>query len=315
MITAAEVAGAIIPVIQTASKPIVIALMGEELIAHAARLFRQSHIPDYRFPERAASALRVLVERSTQLPSLEQPAVMHDRVDATRARSILANAKPGKNGFVSPVIAARVVESYGIRIPAELSAMSEGETVEAAEKLGFPVALKVAAVDVSHKSDLGGVCLDLRTPEELIRAYRHLVSLPLSDTEGQPDPGVIVQEMAPEGQDVIVGVVRDEQFGPLVMFGTGGVEVEALKDVAFALAPLSRDEAESMLHRTWAGKRLNGYRGLPPADRERVIQALMQISELAIDLSNLLEVEINPLRVFSHGEGALALDVRMRVVP
>jgi acetyltransferase len=313
MITAAEVAGAIIPVIQTASKPIVIALMGEELIAHAARLFRQSHIPDYRFPERAASALRVLVERSVQLPGLEKPVVRLDRVEANQARSILSGVKPGRDGFVSAALAARAVESYGIRIPAELPAASETETVKAAEKLGFPVALKIAAEDISHKSDVGGVYLDLRTPEELIQAYQRLIALPELEKDGDSKHDVIVQEMAAEGQDVIVGVVRDEQFGPLVMFGTGGVEVEALKDVAFALAPLSREEAESMLQRTWAGKRLNGYRGLAPADRESVIQVLLLISELAVDLQNVLEIEINPLRVFSDGEGALALDVRMRV--
>ncbi|MEK7668870.1 MAG: acetate--CoA ligase family protein, partial [Gemmatimonadota bacterium] len=127
--------------------------------------------------------------------------------------------------------------------------------------------------------------------------------------------GVHLQRMLPPGQEVIVGAVRDPQFGPLVMFGSGGIEVEGLKDVAFALAPLPRVEAEELLDRTWAGRRLRGFRNLPAADREAVIDALLRIAQLAADFPEIAEVEVNPLRALPAGEGAVAVDVRIRVTP
>jgi acetyltransferase len=126
-------------------------------------------------------------------------------------------------------------------------------------------------------------------------------------------PGVYVQPMVAEGQDVIIGVVRDPQFGPLVMFGAGGVEVEGRGDVAFALAPLTRSDATYLLDATWAGRKLRGFRHLPPADRDAVTDVLLRIAHLAADLPQLAEVEINPLRVLPEGEGAIAVDARIRM--
>jgi acetyltransferase len=125
--------------------------------------------------------------------------------------------------------------------------------------------------------------------------------------------GALVQPMIGGGQEVILGVVRDEQFGPLVMFGAGGVEVEMMRDVAFGLAPLSRVEAEGLIESTQAGRRLSGYRNVPPADREAVVEALLRVAQLAIDQPEIAELEVNPLRVFERGNGATALDVRLRL--
>jgi acetyltransferase len=125
--------------------------------------------------------------------------------------------------------------------------------------------------------------------------------------------GATVQRMLAPGQEVIIGAVRDDQFGPLVMFGSGGVEVEGLRDVAFALAPLTRGEAERLVESTWAGRRLRGFRNLPPADREATLDALVRLGQLAADLTEVAEVEVNPLRVLPAGGGAVALDVRLRL--
>ena len=118
--------------------------------------------------------------------------------------------------------------------------------------------------------------------------------------------------MIPGGQEVIIGAVQDPQFGPLVMFGSGGVEVEGVKDVAFVLAPMTAEEAEFMLDSTWAGRRLAGYRNLPPADRSAVKEALMRLAQLAADYPQMSEIEINPLKVGLEGQGACAVDVRAR---
>jgi acetyltransferase len=125
--------------------------------------------------------------------------------------------------------------------------------------------------------------------------------------------GVVIQPMVEQGQEVIIGGTRDAQFGPMVMFGLGGVEVEGLGDVAFALAPLSLSEAEALLASTWAGRRLAGVRGAAPADRQAAVAAILRVGQLLVDHPRIAEVEVNPLRVLAEGRGAMALDVRLRV--
>jgi acetyltransferase len=311
MTTAAEVAGAIIPVIRSAVKPVVVTLMGEDLIAHAAQLFRQSRIPDYRFPERAASAMRVLWQRAKALEATQvEPEIVQD-VDREKAAKILSNGNVGDTGFLSADQAAVVVEAYGLTLPSESLATSAEEAVKAAKSLGYPVALKIVSPDVPHKSDAGGVLLDLETAEEVEQGYQQIIQSVSAAVPKADINGIQVQPMIGAGHDVIVGVVRDDQFGPMVMFGTGGVEVEAHRDVAFGLAPLTRVEAEYMLESTWAGRRLAGFRHMAPGDQEAVIQALIRLGQLAIEFPDIAEVEVNPLRVM--GEGALALDIRLRL--
>jgi acyl-CoA synthetase (NDP forming) len=125
--------------------------------------------------------------------------------------------------------------------------------------------------------------------------------------------GAQVQRMIPSGQEVIVGAVQDQQFGPLVMFGSGGVEVEGLGDVAFGLAPLSPEDAEHLLASTWAGRKLGGYRNLCPADRAAALESVLRLAQLAADFPEIAEIDINPLRVLPEGLGAVAVDVRIRV--
>ena len=310
--TAAEVAGAIIPVIRSANKPVVIALMGEGLIAHAAQLFRMARIPDYRFPERAASALRVLYLRAQALERAIAPDAPVYEVDHEGAVSTLGNAARGTDHFLDAQDSLALIETYGLPVSHQVPVRDLDQALEQAEKLGYPVVLKINSPDVPHKSDLGGVALDLRSAADLQAAFVELSQRLGSALPTLRDSGFILQPQADPGRDVIVGFARDEQFGPLLMFGSGGVEVEALHDVAFALAPLTTEEAETMLDATMAGKRLRGLRGQEPADRGAVIEALCRLSQLAVDFPTLQEVEINPLRVFPAGQGALALDVRAR---
>jgi len=313
MSTAAEVAGAIVPRIRFTSKPVVVALMGEELIVHAAQLFRQSRVPDYRFPERAASALRVLADRTEQLVQPDEEPFVLKGLRKKDAQKALKHAEVGEGGFVESSAAAHVVAAYGIEVVSEELAHSPEEAAEAAAKLGFPVALKVVSPDIPHKSDVGGVLLDLKDAHAVESAFRTVTEKPRESHPQARILGALVQPMVAAGQEIIVGMARDDQFGPLMMFGLGGVEVEGLGDVAFSLAPLGRRGAERMLKETWAGRRLEGYRDLPPADREAVLQALLRLSQLVLDYPQILEVEINPLRVLPEGKGAVALDVRLRL--
>ena len=180
-----------------------------------------------------------------------------------------------------------------------------------ARQVGLPVALKIASADVPHKSDVGGVVLDVGTETAVATAFTKMMTDVETAVPQAKLDGVLIQPMIPDGQEVIVGVVRDPQFGPVLMFGSGGVEVEGLKDVAFALAPLTLAEAKSLLNSTWAGRKLAGYRNVMAGDETAVLQTILRLGQLAADCPQLAEIEINPLRVLPTS--ALALDVRARL--
>jgi acetyltransferase len=313
MSTAAEVVGAIIPMIRSSSKPVVIVLMGEDLIAQASKLCRQARVPDYRFPERAASSLAALVTRAEQLTAHETKIEALAGIRNSGAEAALREAHRGGDGFLSAAAAAEIAAAYGIRTPRERRVHSADEAAAAASEMGYPLALKVDSPDIPHKSDVGGVALGVAGEAGARQAFDRVVGNARRAYPEARISGALVQEELPEGLEVIVGMVRDEQFGPLLMFGSGGVEVEGMKDVAFALAPLGVRETETLIDSTWAGRRLGGYRARPPGDREVVIDALRRLGQLAVDFPEILEAEINPLRVFERGSGAVAIDVRIRL--
>ena len=319
MHTAGGIAKAIIPVIYTAEKPVVIALMGERLIQEAVEHFRAAHVPEYRFPERAAAALAVLVQRAEYLESTAEGQEGQESILSYNAldvhpeivRAVLE--KGAAQTLLSPADANRILEAYGIPTLQMELARSADEAAARAEEIGFPVAMKLAAPDITHKSEVGGVLLQLEDSHSVREGFAKVIENARRAWPEAEILGVHVQRMLAEGQDVIIGAIQDEQFGPLVMFGSGGIEVEGLKDVQFALAPLGRGEAESMLESTWAGKKLHGFRNLPAADRQAVLDALLRLAQLAADFPRLAEIEINPLRVLADGQGAVALDVRARI--
>jgi acetyltransferase len=314
---AESVAEALIPLIHASPKPVVVALMGEQLIQKAAGRLRAARVPEYRFPERAASALAVLADRAEFLGKPEQSLAPLLDIDHQAARAALSRRPEHVEGlskggrFLDPGPATCLMTAYDIPTAPVKLARSETEAAEIAAGLGFPVVLKVASPDIPHKSDVGGVLLNIQTPEEAATGFRTLIE---RARRSQPDAnieGVHLQRMLSDGQEVILGARRDAQFGALMMFGSGGVEVEGLKDVAFALAPLTPSEAEDMLRRTWAGRKLDGYRNIPPADAEAVKDILQRLAQLAYDFPKIAEIEINPLRVLA--KGAVAVDVRVKI--
>ena len=313
MSTAIAIAGAIIPVLREAPKPVLVTVMGDAISLQAANLFRQARIPEYRFPERAVSALRVLAERAEMLAVPVDPATALTGIQEAKAAKILAKAVAGEGGFIDPHLAAEAVAAYGVSLPVEETARSAEEAEAAAQRIGFPVALKILSADLPHKSDIGGVLLGLHDETQMRFGFQQVMDAARLAAPAARIDGVSVQAMLPDGQDLIVGMLRDEQFGPLMMIGSGGVEVEGSKDVAFGLAPLTVREAETMLDATWAGRRLRGYRNSPAADRGAVIEAMQRLAQLAMDQPQILELEINPLRVFPGKPGAMALDIRLKI--
>lgn len=275
-------------------KPIVVSLMGSTLVERAAQTFQHANIPTYPFPERAASALGALVKRANFLD--DGPLTMDHEKSSVVHRQWSSNEE---------LLAAYRIPTAPIQLARSVEA-----AVTIADELGYPMVMKIASPDILHKSDVGGVILNIRDGNSLQIAYTQMMH---RIKKIQPEvriEGVQLQRQIPDGQEVIVGAVRDSQFGPLMMFGSGGVEVEGLKDVAFALAPLDQAEAEKMIRRTWAGRKLAGFRDISPANRESVIDVLIKLSQLILENESIAEIEINPLRVLS--KGAVALDVRVR---
>jgi len=316
MFSAGAVARAMIPLIQTADKPVVVVPMGDPLVAEAVAHLRAARVPEFRFPEEAASALGALHRRARWLAVADQPLLTPAKPDAAAIARNLLEANPAPpGGWLKPETVRGLLHAYGIPTPAEAEAHSADEAAALAEKMGFPVALKVISPDIAHKSDAGGVVLNLADAQAVAAAYKSMMARLREAFPKARLEGALVQQMAPEGQEVIVGAVRDPLFGPLVMFGSGGVEVEGLGDVAFALAPLTPADRSHLLETTWAGRKLAGFRNLPPADRAAVEDILARLAQLAADLHDLAEIEINPLRVLPTGQGALALDARGRRIP
>jgi acetyltransferase len=311
MHTAGGIAKAIIPVIYTAQKPVIVALMGERLIQEAVEHFRAAHVPEYRFPERAAEALAVLARRTEYLAGSEstEDSILLDIENSRKAVQTILSRNPG-SGLLPASDVFRILDAYGIPILEPVLARDSEEAAEIARKLGFPVVLKIAATEISHKSDIGGVLLYLKNSDSVKAGVYRILRNAREAVPQAGIQGVFVQKMLVEGQEVIVGAFQDPQFGPLVMFGSGGTEVEGLKDVSFALAPLPKAEAGAMIGDTWAGRRLSGYRNLPPADREAVLEIILRLGQLSSDFPRINEIEINPLRVLNTGQGAYAIDAR-----
>jgi len=305
-----EVADVLIPIIHASEKPILMALLGSELTKEANKHFQRADIPTYTFPEKAASALGILAKRAEFLNREGHPSPTGNAGagEGTQRKEIKSSRSLRLRG--SNLSPEDLVTAYGIPTAPMKLATSADEAADIARKLGFPVVMKIASQDIFHKSDVGGVLLDIRNEREVYGGYAQLLK-----NAGNPRPnvrieGVHLQRQVPDGQEVILGAVKDPQFGPLIMFGSGGVEVEGLKDVAFALGPLTKTEAEAMLRNTWAGRKLDGYRNIPPADKAAVVESLVRLSYLAAEHPEVAEIEINPLRALDTG--AVAIDVRVK---
>jgi len=198
-----------------------------------------------------------------------------------------------------------LLQEIGISVPVQKLTASKEETTSAAEEIGFPIVLKLMAEDVVHKSDTGAVKLDLKTKEEVDKAYDELLKIP-----SQKEKKISVQKMADEPiTELIIGMTTDPQFGPALMFGIGGILVELLEDVSFRIAPITEYDANEMIHEIKGFPILDGYRGKPKADIKAIVDTLLKISELVIEHEEINEMDLNP--VFIYDKGLICVDARI----
>jgi acetyl coenzyme A synthetase (ADP forming)-like protein len=286
--------------------------MGDRAVADGRAALSTAGVPSYEFPERAVKTLAAMERYREHLaaPVAEVEEVVADR-EAVRA--IIEEARRAKRMTITEERAAAVATAYGIRVPAGGLAQDVKAARLLAARIGFPVAMKIASPDILHKSDLGGIRLNVTDLDMVTRAYSEIVE---GARTRMPDAliwGVTVQQMVPAGREVIVGINRDPTFGPLVMFGLGGIYVEVMKDVTFRMCPVSPGEARAMVSGVKAFGLLRGARGEKPADIEAIVDTIVRVSALASDFDDILELDINPLMVMERGAGALAADIRIGI--
>jgi acetate---CoA ligase (ADP-forming) subunit beta len=222
---------------------------------------------------------------------------------------IIAKARrEGRKVLLEPE-AKTICSEYGITVTEFKVAKSEKQAVAIAEKSGFPVVLKVISPDIIHKSDVGGVMVNLKNKEEVISAYRKILENAKVAKSDARIVGVLVEEMAKQATEVIIGAVKDPQFGPTLMFGLGGIFVELLKDVTFRVAPISEAEAAEMIVGVRAFPLLNGYRNSPPVDVKSIVNLLVNVSKLVMEHPEIKELDLNP--VMAYPDGAKTVDARI----
>lgn len=296
---------------QETDKPILACFMGEAEVEAGVKILRKYDVPNYAFPDRAASALRAMADYR-EIRKLPEPEYVHFEADNTATRKVLDAALADGRYAIGDAEAWNILKAYGLKTPRSELAKTSGEAVELASEIGYPVVLKIASPDILHKTDVGGVKVGLQGAEEVRDAFE----LMLYRTERYlPDAhvwGCQVQEMAPTGGlEVLIGMNRDPQFGPLVTFGLGGIYVEVLKDVTFRVAPFSRREAENMVNEIRAKALLDGIRGKPPVDKKALVDIILRMGQLVQDFPEIVEFDINPLIVYPKGQGAIAIDMRL----
>ncbi len=276
-------------------KPVIASIMGKASVDDALTILHKRRIPNVAFPERAASILKAMADRRDWLEMIDRQKPYKPHVPKSRAEELVKDQK-----WVD------LLAEYDIPSPESKTAFTEKDAVTASSQISYPVVMKLQSETVTHKTDIDGIRTSLKSEEDVRNAWNE-ISESASRHNVEMD-GVLIQKMLEKGHEVIVGIKRDDQFGPMILFGTGGTDVELYKDTASAIAPLCKLEAQNLIESTIAGKKLKGWRNLPAADVDSLIQALISMSYLAVHHPEISELEINPLYVLESG--VYAVDVR-----
>lgn len=305
-----KIANIIVQTVEMFKKPVVCCFLGIYDVSGGVEILENHGIPSYRFPE---SAARALAELNSFAGWLKRPQtrIKRYRVNTTKAKRVIESVKKEGRAFLLEHEAYKVLEAYHFPVIEAHLAETQTQAVEAAQDIGYPVVLKIASPDVLHKFDFGGVKVNLKNSRGVRQAYQEICQNVRSRKPGAQIKGILVEEMAPPGREVILGMNRDPQFGPILMFGMGGIYVEALEDVTFRLAPIRELTAEMMIKRTKTHKILKGFRGGPVYDIEMIETCLKRLSQLVVDFEDIEELDINPLIVYERGQGCKIVDARI----
>ncbi len=282
-------------------KPVTVSLIGGERSVKAGQKLIEKGIPYYSSPYAAVRAISALRQYGRYL---QKPVRKFEgyEVDKEKVKGIIAEARAHGRKILTEPYAKEVFAAYGLRVTKGKLAKTEEDAIKIAKTLEKPLVMKIVSPDIIHKSDAGGVKVNIKTEEEVREAYHEIMERATSYDPHARIDGIYVQEMAPWGTETIIGTTNDKQFGPVVMFGLGGVFVEILKDVTFRIAPIEKEDAMDMIPEIRGYKILKGARGEKPRDIDSLAEAISRLSQLAWDFRDeIAEIDANPVIVYEKG--------------
>ncbi|MDP2217327.1 MAG: acetate--CoA ligase family protein [Methanolobus sp.] len=311
MTAVGEIAEKIVGIVRNSEKPVLCNLAGGTRVQEGEDVLHKNGIPNYPSSERAVASMYALCEyHSIRNRKYSSPGVVN--VDKSIASAVIKEACVTKTRTLG-LESMNILSAYGIPVVDSRIAKNLPEAVRISEEIGYPVVMKIVSPDISHKTDVGGIRLNLKHADDVERAYNTMMSDVRHYMHNAQISGVQIQKMLSGGKEVIIGMNRDPQFGPLLMFGLGGTYVEFLRDVSFAVAPISIDDAKHMVTSIKTYPLIAGVRGEQPSDIDSIIDALIKVSQLSMDFPEIMEFEINPLMVMQEGKGCVAMDVRFTI--
>jgi 4-hydroxybutyryl-CoA synthetase (ADP-forming) len=297
---------------QFPNKTILASLMGLAEGVENRAIMSEGGVPYYLYSEPAIRTLKAMYDfkKWIDTASAKAPALQFAK-DKARVKSIFDNVrKQGRNNLLEEE-GYEVLRAYGFPTPKSILGATEDECVKAAKEIGYPVVMKIASPDIIHKSDAGGVKVGVKSDDELRAAFRAITESAKRYKADAKIKGVLVQEMVKAAKETILGASQDPTFGPVIMFGLGGIYVEVLKDVVFRVAPIDEREAAGMVESIKTIKLLKGVRGEKPSDQKAIADSLQRLSQLVVDFPEIKEFDINPLLVLEEGKGARVVDARI----
>jgi len=290
-----------------ATMPIVSCFAGGEDAQEGIKILRHAGIPNYPSPDRGVRAIGAMMEYEATRERNLAEIFSHVRGDKLRVERALKKARSEGRVSLSEAEGKEILKAYGVPVPREALADTEDKAVAAANKIGYPVVMKVESPDIAHKTDVGGVVVDLKSDEEVRKQFNLMLSRVRERAPRARVDGVSIQQMK-SGREVIVGMVRDDQFGPVITFGLGGIFVEVLKDVSQRIVPLSDVDVWEMISSIKAYPILTGARGKKPADIPALREVIVRVAQIAVDNPSITELEINPVIVGDLEQGVSAVD-------
>lgn len=306
-------ARAVVDALAGSGKTAFASFLGESSVKEARRILFAGGIPQYPVPERAVRSLSAMIRYRRIRERVPAPAEEGPRVRREEAEAAIRAALAAGKRTLGEEESRGILSAYGFPFPRHILARTSAEAVRAFEEMRRPVAMKIVSPDILHKTDIGGVRLNLSDADAVARAFVEITSCARRMLPSAWIEGVSVQEMVTGGRELILGMSRDPQFGPLLLFGLGGIYVEVLKDVSFRVAPLSRAEAVEMVREIRGYPLLASFRGSAPADEGGIVDALLRISRLSLDFPEIQELDVNPVMVMPKGRGIRAIDCRMTI--
>ncbi|MFH0896704.1 MAG: acetate--CoA ligase family protein [Candidatus Bathyarchaeota archaeon] len=298
---------------KSAAKPLLVSFFGGKTVKAAIAELQKAKIPNYEFPERAVESLSALFRYSEFLKTPYDENFVRLEVDYDKVRAVFEKVKKEGRVTLKASEALEVANAYGIRTPALEFAANAEDAALSAERIGYPVVMKIESPQILHKTDIGGVKLNINSSEDAMKSFYEIIGSAHTFYPSATVLGVNVLKMVGQGREIIVGMNRDVTFGALIMVGLGGIYVNFLKDVSFGLAPLNMTEASKMVTETKAYTLLRGIRGEKASDINSVIDTVLRVSQLSSDFEEINEIDINPLFVYESGNGCLALDVKITI--